>query len=74
MQEVHTLKDKLEQALGLVKEAVDISAEMLKRGDNREVPLLWENFLKEFFTYIKLKSKAAGKNLLASIKFSRIWQ
>jgi len=74
MQEVNILKDKLGQALFLIKESVDISANLMKDSNNKELSQIWEEFLSAFIKYIRIKSKEIGKNMLASINFGRIWR
>lgn len=74
MSELNLLKERLGQAIVLVKESVDISIEIIKKGASKDVTGLWEEFLSVFIKHIRLKSRESGKNLLANINFSRIWR
>lgn len=68
------LQDKLFDAIAILREAVDLSAEIKSQGptSNQQVARLWETFLAEFFGYIRQRSKETKQNLLAGIAFPRI--
>lgn len=64
------LEQRLNKILLDVKEAVDYSISI--RNDKemkREVTSLWKNFLGEFFSYVKQRSKETGDNLLSGFGF-----
>ncbi len=67
------LKKKMNLALSELKEAVDLTAELKLSGPDIKAAtnLIWEQFLFEFFNYIKQKSKETKQNILAGIKFPR---
>lgn len=74
MQQEDVLQQKLNQSLELIREAVDVSTELMatnSQGGNT-VTARWENFLKQFFVYVKQKSNETGKNLIAGISWSKI--
>lgn len=75
MSELEQVRAKLSQALVVIREAVDISLQIMSQGPSKakEVSALWENFLREFLSYIKQKSRETGRNLFAAISFPRIW-
>jgi hypothetical protein len=76
MNRLELIEAKLGEALALVREAVEHSVEAM--GENseseRRVALLWEDFLGEFFSYLKQKSKEKKRNLLGIVSFARIWR
>ncbi len=67
------LKEKMDHALSELKEAVDLTAKLKLSGSDIKAAtnLIWEQFLFEFFNYIKQKSKETKQNILAGIKFPR---
>ncbi|HAG10216.1 MAG TPA: hypothetical protein DCK76_02230 [Desulfotomaculum sp.] len=66
------LHDKLEAAFSLLKEAVDMTVEIKKKeAGNKQSALVWEDFLGDFWEYIRLKSRESGYNLLAGVSFFR---
>lgn len=67
------IRAKMVQALSLLKEALNISLPLLQSEQKKGVVALWEGFLREFFSYVKQKSKETGSNLMAYISFNRIW-
>jgi hypothetical protein len=66
------VRTKMVQALSLIKQAVDLSLPLVKSGGRESMKILWEEFLKEFIRYIKLKSRETGVNLISLISISRI--
>ncbi|MHB1125471.1 MAG: hypothetical protein ACYC2T_00720 [Bacillota bacterium] len=66
------VKEKMTQALGLLKEAVDLSIPMLRNNQRDGVKSLWEHFLRELFSYIKQKSRETRVNLLAYISYRKV--
>jgi hypothetical protein len=67
------VKEKMVQALALIKEAVDMSIPLLKTERQESIVMLWETFIGEFIDYIKLRSKETGVNLISKISIRRIW-
>ena len=67
------VRTKMVKALALIKEAVDESLPFLDSGERGKVIGLWEEFLREFFRYVKKKSRETGQNLFACLSFRRIW-
>jgi hypothetical protein len=66
--ELKTLQQKLEEALQLLREAVDISVRIkAQEPKNQALIVLWEEFLGQFWSYLRKKSKESGQNLLAGI-------
>ncbi len=66
------LHDKLVAAFSLLKEAVDTTVEIKKKEDgSKQAALVWEDFLGDFWEYIRLKSRESGYNLLAGVSFFR---
>ncbi|MCF8010213.1 MAG: hypothetical protein K9L17_03940 [Clostridiales bacterium] len=74
MADMESINNKLDQASQLLNEAVDLSTELRKEGpgNSKEVSAAWENFLNNFFSYIKTKSKESGQNLMAGISWRKI--
>lgn len=74
MQRMEELNKKLNESMELVRQAVDISVE-IKLSDapgSDMVTAQWENYLKQFFVYVKQKSNETGQNLIAGISWSKI--
>lgn len=67
------IRSKMSSALTLIKEAVDISLPLLNNNQRERTIALWEDFLREFITYIKSKSRQTGRNLFSYLSFRRIW-
>ena len=66
------LHDKLEEAFSLLKEAVNMTVEMKKKeAHSKQAARVWEDFLGDFWGYIRLKSRESGYNLLAGVSFFR---
>ena len=57
-----------------IKEAVDISAEIKKSdpANNKNVTILWEGFIRDFFLYVQKKGKETNQNIMSGISFARI--
>ncbi|SFG83691.1 hypothetical protein SAMN05660649_02874 [Desulfotomaculum arcticum] len=75
MDQMEDLQQKLNQSLVTVRQAVDISANIKAAnnpGSSSMVTAEWENFLKQFFSYVKKKSNETGHNLIAGISWSKI--
>lgn len=68
------LEQKMNESLAIIKEAIDLSAEIKAGNGDRgnKVNGLWEDFLKQFFSYVKQKSHASGYNLMYGISWNRI--
>ena len=71
--QINQVKQKLVEALGLMKEAVVLTIPLLNTERRETIVSLWEAFLKEFLGFIKQKSKETGVNLLKYVSFHRIW-
>ncbi len=66
------LRNKLEAAFLLLKEAVDMTVEIKKKeAGSKQATRVWEDFLGDFWEYIRLKSRESGCNLLAGVSLSR---
>lgn len=67
-----TLHNKLEAAFSLLKEAVDMTVEIKKKeAHSKQATRVWEDFISDFWGYIRLKSRESGYNLLAGMSFFR---
>lgn len=71
---VEDLGRKLENILGQVKEVVDLSLLIKSRDINggKHVAALWEDFLRQFFLYVRKRGKETGQNLMNGISLTRI--
>lgn len=72
--EADELKKKLDEIMCQLKEAVDSSL-YLKQNDpqgGRFVSALWEEFLRQFFLYVKKRGKETNQNLMAGISIHRV--
>ncbi|NPV90868.1 MAG: hypothetical protein HPY50_08855 [Firmicutes bacterium] len=57
----------------MLKEAVDMTVEIKQKdAHNKQATWLWEDFLGDFWGYIRRKSRESGHNLLAGISFFRL--
>lgn len=74
MGELNQLQQKLSQSMVMIKEAIDISANIKAANGDRGnmVTTTWESFLKEFLAHIKEKSNQTGHNLMAGVSWHRI--
>lgn len=68
------LEDKLRRLIWELKEAVDLTIEVRRESPQikHESIRLWEEFLGQFFGYIKYRSKESKDNLLAGISLTRL--
>lgn len=66
------IRTKMVQALSLMKQAVDLTLPLVKSGSKESMKVLWEEFLKEFIRYIKVKGQETGINLISLISITRI--
>jgi len=73
--QLEEIRRKLNQALEIIREAIDESLEIMAGGQEgtKEVTALWEEFLREFLTCIKQRSRETGRNLFAAVSFKKIW-
>ena len=70
---VEALKAKIANITRDLQEAVDMSIELRTDARNKpEVIKAWEEFLGEFFGYIKKRSRESKDNLLAGISWTRL--
>ncbi len=67
------IRVKMTQALGLLKEALNISLPLLHTNQKQGVIAIWEGFIREVVTTVKRRSHESGLNLLSFISFKRIW-
>ncbi|MDA8234693.1 MAG: hypothetical protein M0Z31_07855 [Clostridia bacterium] len=76
MSDSNKLRDNLQQAMNHLREGIEISIELKTQGKefDREVIDLWEQFLGEFWGYIRKRSKEVGFNLLGGISFNKLWR
>ncbi|CUH97769.1 hypothetical protein P22_3913 [Propionispora sp. 2/2-37] len=74
MADVKVLREKVLGITKELREAVDVSIELRKQSpeDKEEVIVIWESFLKDFFGYVKQRSKEAKDNLLSGISWTRL--
>lgn len=74
MAEVRALREKISGLTRELRTAVDLSIELRAQSakDKEEVIKIWEEFLKDFFGYIKQRSKEAKDNLLAGMSWTRL--
>lgn len=74
MATIELLQQKISNANRELKEAIDISIELRRQSPNSkgEVVQVWEEFLGNFFGYIKKASKDSKENLLAGISWARL--
>jgi len=71
---VESLREKIKGMTRELHEAVDLSIELRAQSaqDKTEVVKLWEEFLGEFFGYVKKRSQQSKDNLLAGISWTRL--
>jgi len=76
LEQLEQARAKLAEASRLVREAVDLSLEVMCRDVKPDpaVTRLWEDFLGDFLKYIQIKGKEKKRNLFASISFARVWR
>ncbi len=74
MEDVTALQEKISRITQEVREAVDLSIELRSQSPHSksEVIKIWESFLKDFFGYVKQRSKEAKDNLLAGISWTSL--
>ena len=74
MATIELLHQKILNANRELKEAIDISIELRRQSPKSkgEVIQIWEEFLGQFFGYIKKASKESKDNLLAGISWARL--
>ena len=75
MPQTEELRAKLEQAMGLIREVVNSSLEIMRQQPERskEVTSLWEDFLSEFLSFVKKRGKETKRNLFTAVSFRKIW-
>lgn len=75
MPQTEELRAKLEQAMKLIREVVNISLEIMRQQPEhtKEVTSLWEDFLGEFLFYVKKRGKETKRNLFTAVSFRKIW-
>ena len=75
MPQTEELRAKLEQAMGLIREVVNSSLEIMLQQPERskEVTGLWEDFLGEFLSFVKKRGKETRRNLFTAVSFRKIW-
>ncbi|MEA4925511.1 MAG: hypothetical protein VB084_09395 [Syntrophomonadaceae bacterium] len=71
--DMNILRTHLQQAILLIKQAVDASVKIKLEnpGAWSEVTGIWEEFIGEFWGYIKSQSVRSGQNLLRGISLLR---
>ncbi|HWR41910.1 hypothetical protein [Sporomusa sp.] len=74
MATIELLHQKIQNASRELQEAIDMSVEIRRQSPQAkgEVVTIWEEFLSQFFGYIKKKSKDSKDNLLAGISWTRL--
>ncbi|MHB8170621.1 MAG: hypothetical protein ACYDG6_03650 [Thermincolia bacterium] len=73
MSDLNKLKENLQQAIALLREGIELSIELKSQGRelDGQVIGLWEQFLGDFWGYIRKRSKEVGFNLLGGISFNK---
>ncbi len=71
---IEMLRQKITNANRELHEAIDMSIELRRHSPEikGEVVTIWEEFLGQFFGYIKKRSKESKDNLLAGISWTRL--
>jgi hypothetical protein len=71
---IEMLHQKITNATHDLHEAIDMSIDLRRHSPEvkKEVMKIWEEFLGQFFGYIKKKSKESKDNLLAGISWTRL--
>ncbi|MDF2873469.1 MAG: hypothetical protein K0R22_152 [Sporomusa sp.] len=74
MATVELLHQKISNARRELHEAIDMSIELRRQSPQTKeaVVKIWEEFMGQFFGYIKKKSKESKDNLLAGISWTRL--
>lgn len=74
MATIELLHQKILNASRELHEAIDISIELKRTSPHakEDVVKIWEEFLGQFFGYIKKRSKESKVNLLAGISWTRL--
>lgn len=74
MADVRILREKVAGITKELREAIDLSIELRRQSpqSKEEVIAVWEAFLKDFFGYVKQRSKEAKDNLLSGISWTRL--
>lgn len=74
MADISILKAQLGKTLQELHKVVDLSIELRAQSprEKAEVIQLWEDFLGQFFGYIRQRSKESKDNLLAGISWTRM--
>lgn len=67
------VKEKMVEALALIKEALDMSISMFKTNQENNIIMLWEAFAREIMLYIRRRSKETGINFSNYISVKRIF-
>lgn len=69
MSETEMLEEKMRVIMRELKEAVDISVDIIQRepAAKKAVFYFWERFISTFFAYASYRSRQAGQNLLTAI-------
>ncbi|NLK08701.1 MAG: hypothetical protein GX316_08385 [Firmicutes bacterium] len=68
------VKRKMIEAMGLLKEAADLSISLVKTEGREQMKTLWEDFVREFIRYTKTKSRETGIDLISMVSMSRIFR
>jgi len=76
LNELDSLAGRLARVGDEIKEIIDQSLELKSRGssEERQVIKLWEEFLKNFFTYVRNKGRQTRQNLFAGISFGEVFK
>jgi len=72
--EADRLKMKLDHILAQVREVVDLSLEIKAKNPREgvQVTALWEDFLRQFFLYVKKRGRETNQNLMTGVSLTRI--
>ncbi len=72
---INELKAKLADVTKELKNIVDYSITIrTDREMKKTVAIIWQQFLGDFFSYIRKRSKETGENLLTGITFAKFWR
>lgn len=66
------VRNKMAQALLLIREAADLSISLVKENGKEQMAVLWEDFIREFIRYTKTKAGETGVDLISLVSLSRI--
>ncbi|WP_371374757.1 hypothetical protein [Sporomusa aerivorans] len=74
MATIAQLDEKINKIYRDIQQAVDLTIEIRAQSPEHKnnAAQLWERFLGQFFSYLKLRSRESKDNLLAGISWTRL--